>query len=527
MKGKNFPGRCGTGILALAALSTLFVSPAQAQNGYSFLDAANSPLNYATAPVSPQRACDDLASFALDKLVSLTTSYVSAETPVPGFCRVDGVFAPEVVFQVSLPDHWNRRFYMHGNGGHAGENLNAPNRQRLATTAMGFGFVTAQTNTGHDAEREPGASFALNNDEKLIDYAYRAVDITAKAAKAIAAYYYDRPVSYSYWDGCSTGGRQGLMNAQRFPENFDGIIAGAPVSDFTGTTAAGFWFVGTIQDAQFRPGQIERLSEIIYNKCDRVDGVADGMIEDPRQCSINFRQDLPRCDTNTAPACFDDRQITALEKLYGGMVSRGRVRYPGLALGGEKNNGWVGSLISNNGNLPFDAAIADSTMKYMVFEPDNPEYDWRSFDFDADMALLTGLSELLDTRNPDLSAFQSRGGKLILYHGYADNLLVPGMSQSYIDAVNAAHGAAAQDFTRLYMVPGMGHCRGGFGADGLDAMTPLINWVENGVAPQALISRKQSDPALTKKLCPYPEVASYRGQGDPRDAGNFSCQLPE
>ncbi|MEX2130903.1 MAG: tannase/feruloyl esterase family alpha/beta hydrolase, partial [Pseudohongiellaceae bacterium] len=452
-----------------------------AQNGSSFLDAANSSVNFSVADVRPQLDCDELTGFQFPELLSLNVETIAATENVPAHCRVNGVIDPEVAFQINLPDQWNRRFYMHGNGGHAGENPNSPGRARTRDIALGHGFVTASTNTGHDGQREPGASFAFNNDQKLIDYAWRAVDLTAKAAKAIADFYYDRPVSYSYWDGCSTGGRQGLMNAQRFPENFDGIIAGAPVSDFTGTTAAGFWFVGTIDEAQFQPGQIASLSEIIYNHCDRLDGIEDGLIEDPRQCTINFRQDLPLCNAGgNGQTCFTGNQISALEKLYGGMVSNGEVVYPGLPLGGEKNNGWNGAVMSDN-SLPFAAAIADSTMKYMVFPQDNPGYDWHSFDFDTDMELLNELSGLLDTRNPDLSAFQSRGGKLIMYHGWADNLLVPGMTLSYYDAVMATHGEQSQDFSRLFMVPGMGHCRGGFGADQFDALTPLINWVENGV----------------------------------------------
>lgn len=514
--------------LTLSIFSLLSSATAVAQNGYSFRDLAESTIRYDNATVAPQLDCGALLEFLTltSELVEISVQTIVADGDVPAHCRVDGVLAPEIGFQINLPARWNRRFYMHGNGGHAGERPDSPSRARTRNNALTHGFVTASTNTGHDAQTEPGASFAYNNHQKLIDYAHRAVDLTADTAKAMATLYYDRPVSYSYWDGCSTGGRQGLMNAQRFPENFDGIIAGAPVSDFSGTTAAGFWFVGTLAEAQFSDAQVETLSSTIYAKCDVLDGAEDGLIEDPRQCSIDFRSSLPSCATSTGDDnCFNETQLQALEKVYGGMVSNGEVVYPGLPLGGEKNNGWNGSVAGEQ-RLPFAAAIADSSMKYMVFDQDNPDYDWHTFDFDRDMDLLAGLGELLNTRDPDLSAFKDRGGKLIMHHGWADNLLVPGMTTEYFDAVRATHGVETDDFARLYMVPGMGHCRGGFAADRFDMLTPLINWVENGVAPGTLTADSQGDPELSRLLCPYPEAARYSGEGDVRNAESYVCELP-
>jgi len=511
---------------ACSICCSLFSSLAIAQNGFSFRELADAASPYNNATVAPQMSCEDLLSIAIPELVENSVELIPANGDVPAHCRMDGVLAPEIGFQINLPMRWNRRFYMHGNGGHAGERPDSPSRARTRNNALVHGFVTASTNTGHDAQTEPGASFAYNNDQKLIDYAYRAVDLTADTAKALAAEFYDRSVSYSYWDGCSTGGRQGLMNAQRFPDNFDGIIAGAPVSDFSGTTAAGFWFVGTLREAQISDAQIQVLSETIYAQCDALDGAEDGLIEDPRQCSVDFRASLPNCSGSTGDDnCFNETQLTALEKVYGGMVSNGDVVYPGLPLGGEKNNGWLG-MVSGEQRLPFAAAIAASSMQYMVFEEDNPDYDWRSFDFDTDMSLLDGLGELLDTRDPDLSAFKDRGGKLIMHHGWADNLLVPGMSTEYFDSVIATHGDETDEFARLYMVPGMGHCRGGFGADRFDLLTPLINWVENGVAPGTLTADSANNPDLSRLLCPYPQAARYSGQGDVGSADSYVCVEP-
>lgn len=504
------------------ALCVLVSAPVLAQNGYSFRDFANAPVS--NAGVVPQLECAEIGRLEIPELVSLSVQTIAANGEIPAHCRIDGVLSPEIGFQINLPDRWNQRFYMHGNGGHAGERPDSPSRQRTRDEALKHGFVTASTNTGHDAQTEPGASFAFNNEQKLIDYAYRAVDLTADTAKAVATQYYAQPVSYSYWDGCSTGGRQGLMNAQRFPDNFDGIIAGAPVSDFSGTTAAGFWFVGALENAGLTAAHIDAVSDAIYAQCDALDGAEDGLIEDPRRCEIDLRATLPQCSSDTAgDHCFNEQQLTALEKVYGGMVSNGEVVYPGLPLGGEKNNGWNFMVLSEQ-RLPLAAAIAASSMQYMVFEEDNPDYDWHQFDFDRDMPLLEGLGALLDTRDPDLSAFRNRGGKLLMHHGWADNLLVPGMSTEYFDAVLEAHGEETNEFARLYMVPAMGHCRGGFGADRFDLMTPLINWVENGVAPGTLIADSESDPDLSRLLCPYPEAARYSGSGDPRAAENYVCE---
>ena len=223
-------------LVMLASASAAFAAvPAAAQNGYSFLDAAKSAVNYSAATVEPAATCESLRRLAETGLTITATTMVPASESAPAHCQVRGVIAPEIQFEVLLPARWNRRFYMMGNGGFAGEALDNPVRIAARHTALRHGFAAATTNTGHDAEAEPLGTFAYRNLQKQIDYAYRAVHMTAVTAKRVIHAYYDRPQSFSYWDGCSTGGRQGLMSAQRYPGDFDGIVAGAPVLDFTGT----------------------------------------------------------------------------------------------------------------------------------------------------------------------------------------------------------------------------------------------------------------------------------------------------
>src|SRR5262245_5249952 len=223
-------------LLVLCAVAT----PARAQNRYSFVDAARSPLDFSKATVKPQMACPEVRTLAAGTASILAVEIVAAAAGVPEHCRVTWWIAPEIHFEVNLPAAWNRRFYMSGNGGFAGEAPDSPPRAMVRAAALRQGFVTATTNTGHDATKEPLASFAVDP-QKVADYAFRAVHLTALAAKGIATRYYDRQIAYSYWDGCSTGGRQALISAQRFPGDFDGIVAGAPVLNFVDTTVTGLW----------------------------------------------------------------------------------------------------------------------------------------------------------------------------------------------------------------------------------------------------------------------------------------------
>ncbi len=527
---------------ALAALVTVLVvaTPAAAQNGFSFGDAARSVSGYAQATVPPQMGCRDLLAMTDTDVSILSAEVIPAAGGVPEHCRVDGLLAPEIRFQVNLPAAWNRRFYMNGNGGFAGESPETAPRAALRAAALRHGFVTATTNTGHDAAQEPLGTFAERSFQKVVDYAFRAVHLTAVTAKSIATRFYDRPITFAYWDGCSTGGRQALMEAQRFPADFDGIVAGAPVLNFVDTTVLGLWHNRALAEAALTPDTLKVVADAVYAKCDGVDGLVDGIIDDPRRCDFDPVRDLPVCAAGyEGAACVTSAQAAALKKIYGGVVSNGKPFFPGQPIGGEKAgnppfgspqpaSGWDRWLVAPSGTKPLQLAYSESFMKYIAFGKPDPAFDWMRFDFDKDPARLADARKLVNATDPDLGAFRSRGGKLLMYFGWADTALTPYMAVDYYEQALAANGPQTKDFFRLFMVPGMFHCRGGVGADRFDALTAVIDWVERDVAPQSLTATRVEDGKVvrTRPLCPYPHVARYGGAGSVDAAASFACTEP-
>ena len=527
MRGRQFRWLIVTALVLLA-------TPAAAQNSYSFVDAAKSPLNYSTATAKPQMTCPDVRSLASGGATIAAVEIVAAADGVPEHCRVTGTIAPEIHFEVNLPAAWNRRFYMNGNGGYAGETPDSPPRPALRAAALRQGFVTATTNTGHDATKEPLASFA-HDPQKLQDYAFRAVHLTALTAKGIATRYYDRPVTYAYWDGCSTGGRQGLMSAQRFPADFDGIVAGAPVLNFADTTITGLWNARAVSDGPLTLDTMKFVAEAVYAKC----GGVDGMIDDPRRCGFDPSRDLPKCSGAPGSGCVTGSQANALKRIYGGVIKDGKPYFPGQPLGAEKvgvppfgdphaSSGWDRWLIGRDGGKSLQLAFGESFMRYMAFGKMDPAYDWKTFDFDRDPDRMDDIRKLLNATDPDLTLFRNRGGKLMMYFGWADAALTPFMAIDYYEKALATNGPDTRDFFRFFLVPGMFHCRGGVGTDRFDAMTSLINWVEGGTAPDSIPAARveQGQVKRTRPLCPYPRTARYKGTGSLDDAASFACADP-
>ena len=521
---------CAT--VLLGALCDSPVARAQA-----FTQSALSTIRYTLTRIQPQVSCTRLAQLAGAEISYLQTREVAPSGETPGHCRVTGMFAPEVAFEVSLPDRWNGRFYMFGNGGHAGESLDDPGRAAERASALRAGFAVAQTNTGHDARAEPGASFGSSR-QKIIDYAFRAVHLTADTAKRIAHTYYDQPVKFSYWNACSTGGREGLMEAQRFPLDFDGVIAGSPVLDFGGKTISGLWNGKAMDGVPITVEKLNLMSQAAYARCDKLDGLADGIIDDPRRCDFDPTKHVPICPAGKDDAtCLTSAQAAALKKIYDGVQVQGRAYFPGFSPGseavttgrdGKAASAWAGSLVGINGLPPADYALSEQTMRYLVFPKANPAYDGRTFDFDKDAGQLDALRQLVDATNPDLSAFRKRGGKLLMYYGWADQLLPPLMGVNYYERALQTNGPDTKEFFRFFMVPGMFHCRGGVGPDRFDAVTAIVNWVENGKAPESLLARQMDGDRVSRSrpLCPYPQVARYGGKGDVNEAANFSCVAP-
>jgi feruloyl esterase len=395
-----------------------------------------------------------------------SATLVAASGNIPEHCDVRGVIAPEAKFAVKLPTNWNNRFYMVGGGGFAGQ---------LSLTQMNpglqKGYAAATTDTGHDAAKEPLGTFAErrsdnpNADRKKLDYAYLAVHSTAVLAKQLIKAYYGSDAKYSYWVGCSTGGRQGLMEAQRYPEDFDGYVIGAPVLKISHEGMRGIWNARAVSDGAgaIAYDKLPLLAEAVYKKCDDADGAHDGLIADPRKCNFDPLKDLPKCANDEAGKdCFTTAQMQGLKKVYDGVRnSKGALLYPGQPPGAEitvnGRSGWMGSIGGDGG---MGLGFGETFMRFLAFEPQRGKtWSWKQFNFDTDPPQMTAFSKVIDATNPDLSKLKRRGGKIIHYHGWADALVNPQMSVNYYESVLKKMGAkATAQFYKLYMIPGMFHC---------------------------------------------------------------------
>ncbi|MEJ8812806.1 tannase/feruloyl esterase family alpha/beta hydrolase [Variovorax ureilyticus] len=525
--------------LCLAALGLA----AHAQNVGSFRDAGKSAANYTNPVATSTGDCAKLGQQVVSvdgaRMTVLTSEVMTAAQGVPDFCRIVAMLDPEVLIEVALPMRWNGRLYMRGNGGYAGERIDAPNRAALRDEALKRGFVAAQTNTGHDAVAQPLGTFAQNNLARLVDYSHRAVHLTAQASKDLAAAFYGRKPARSYFDGCSTGGRQGLMSAQRYPADFDGIAAGAPVLNFTGTMYDYVSYAPLVSKAGFTSAQLSEIGRAIVAKCDAADGLQDGVINDPRQCRINPRTDLQG---------LSEAQIAALEAVHADMQHKGKSVFPAWPWGSEAPDtngisGWAewfvsipppppppGARLASVGQaLPpgetRQSAYAQTFLRYFADQPaSRPDADWRTFNLDEGYRSTSFMSQMLDARNPDLGAFKARGGKMITYHGWADPALNPMMTIGYYEEAGRAT-VKLDDSYRLFMAPGMQHCGNGNAPNVLDAVTAVIDWVEAGRAPASLIAVQQRPDGSerSRPLCPYPQSAQYVG-GDADKAASFACR---
>jgi len=519
-----------------AVLILAMVIPVRAQ---VFSDLKMSRVDYSKADAEPRKACDAMGSYKAKDITQITAVMKPAAAGVPAYCQVTGILAPEIAFEVSLPAKWNGRFYMIGNGGHAGEALDDAGRVAQRNGALQHGFAFAQTNTGHDSRKEPGATFVMSNPQKAIDYAYRAVHLTATTAKDITKNYYGKSVSHAYWNSCSNGGRQGLIEAQRFPEDFDGVIANAPWVDQTGFTIGAMWNQRALTEAPVTAEKMLLVADRVMAKCDAIDGLKDGLIDDPRKCNFDPARDVPQCTAGAdRPDCLTAAQSAAIAKVYSGPVSKGAPFFPGFMPGSEQvtnlfgggtGSGWMNVIVSARPDAkPADFNLAENTMRYLVHTPPKPDYDFMTFNFDRDINQLDNWSKLADAKNPDLSKFKKRGGKLLMTYGWADSILQPLAGVRYYEQAMSKNGSDTKDFFRLFMIPGMAHCSGGIGPDRHDPMTAIINWVEKGVAPASITASRvvNNQVVRTRPLCPYPQVARYEGKGSIDDAANFRCVTP-
>ncbi len=524
-------------VFGVAVLGSLVPAQLRAQD---FTDLRSALVNYSKAEIEPREACAKLSGYKSKEIAQIMASMMPASDAVVAHCRVSGRLVPDIAFEVSLPAKWNGRFYMIGNGGLAGESLDDPGRASQRNGALKLGFAFAQTNTGHDARTEPSGTFVLRNPQKAIDYAWRAVHLTAMTTKEITREYYGKPISKSYWNSCSNGGRQGLIEAQRFPEEFDGIVANSPWVNQTGFTIGAMWNQKALSESAVAPAKLALVADKVMAKCDAIDGLKDGLIDDPRKCDFDPKRDVPQCAAGADAAdCLTGEQAAAIAKVYSGPISHGKPYFPGFMPGSEAvlltsngsagASGWMNMIVgAQPGAKPADFNLAEGVMRFLVFKPPQPNYDYKTFDYDRDIHLLDDWGKQADANNPDLAGFRKHGGKLIITYGWADTILQPMMGVNYYEQAVAKNGPQTTEFLRLFMAPGMGHCGGGIGPDRHDSMTAMVDWVEKGKAPDAMVASRvvNNQVVRTRPLCMYPQVARWSGQGSIDEAANFRCVAP-
>ena len=488
------------------------------------------------------------------------------------YCYLKGLILPSIVFhvQLPLPENWNGRFLHWGDGGKDGDLDFADHR-------VEEGYAVANSNAGHDRGAYPGSTFAFNNRAAEIDFGYRAMQLTVQAAKTILQVYYGRPAEYSYHEGCSYGGRQALVGAQRFPHHFDGIVGGDANIFYGANGVSHIWMMQRMYrdnlaaalafdtDGDGRLDSLRKLDnlvETVLDRCDALDGIEDGVLDDPLSCDFDPEKHLAAqmCpgDVN-AEGCFTSQQIRTIQDFYRGPYdSQGRQIYKGEAKGSEflwadrwiphPGNNFYPEFLRNNGNhLNFlfyeeDPGVPPPDMSDVDYQLDTevnpPEWAWWQFNVD-DVTAGKGdlMMSITDATDPDMSRyFHKKGGKMILYHGWYDSGPSPeAMIDYYNDVVRVTFQGdlqEARESVRLFMVPGMGHCRDGPGPDNWDKLPPLVEWVERGRAPDFMVATHRTNGRVDNErpLCPYPQRAVYAGptggQNNPANwvARNFVCR---
>jgi hypothetical protein len=491
-------------------------------------------LALAGAPAAQAADCADVANVKINETNLLSATIVAAKTPLPEYCRVLGYVRPAINFEIRLPTkNWNGKFLMAGCGGFCGtvdsDNMTLTNGSNIGLMRN---YATVSMDSGHWGASLADGRWAYDNLVGKFDWGQRAVTATSRVAKAIIESYYSKPPLKSYFNGCSTGGRMAHMEAWKYPEDFDGIISGAPAVDYPGLVATFFaWVTQANTGPDGRPILARSKVKLVEAAVNKACADQDGVVQDPRKCP--FKPASLQCQANGADDCLTPAEVTVLQKWYGGAKnSKGEQLYPGgVPLGSEAY--WPLWLTGEGALIP---AFGNDFVRYMAFEPDpGPSYNLLKFDFDADPPRLKTMAEMYNSTNPDLSKFKARGGKMLMYQGWADAIVTPALTVDYYEAVESKSGGreATQSFLRLFMLPGVDHCgiQPGPGADqrGYDPLTALEQWVEHDVPPAMLLTTKRDkdgNALWSRPVCPHPQVARFQGSGDRNDSGSYSCGEP-
>jgi len=516
-----------------------------ARHGFMALALAAVPIGltqmtvFADAGLAPA-TCDSLARVALPHATITATETVAAgafkppadaggggananDKDLPAFCRVSATLAPssdsEIRIEVWLPSSgWNGKLQAVGNGGWSGSIGYA-----ALGRAVARGYAAASTDTGHQGER---ASFAIGHPEKLTDFGYRAVHEMTVQAKTVIGSFYGNGPKYSYWNGCSSGGKQALKEAQKFPDDFDGIIAGAPANNWVHQKAANMNIQKVVhRDAEsaIPAAKYPMIHQAVLDACDVLDGVKDGVLENPQICT--FDPKAIECKGADGPTCLTPKQVESARAIYAPAKNprTGDEVFPGVPRGTELS--WDTPAGPEPRSSQYDH------WAYVVFK--NPKWDYRTIDLDRDVAFADtqdAEGATIVATDPNLAPYFTRGGKLLMYHGWADPNITPTNSVNYYGNVLRTLGGVekVKDAIRLFMVPGMGHCNGGEGPNNFDMVSALEQWVEQGKTPERIVASRLRNGAVdrTRPLCPYPQTAQYKGAGSTDEAANFVCAAP-
>lgn len=495
---------------------------------------AGAQIGYGVVTETESKRTDDhlLGFFTRAFLKFMVPGLPEIKAPVD-FClataKLNAVEGSEITLQIWLPVQWNGKLVGTGGGGTNGGLFGAP---LTLQDPVKKGYVTFATDAGH--KTSDSAKFAYDSQQQYIDWAYRANHLAAVFAKDLAASYYGKRPARSYFHGCSNGGRDALMLAQRYPDDYDAIISGAPAAAWTELGTSFMWYAHALHGNPGAPelgDKLDLIRSAILEQCDLLDGVNDGLLENPLQCDFNPAS-LACGAGQKDDTCLTEDEVVAMQKVYSGpMLKDGTSIYPGMPVGGEIPDHWQHWMLTTKKG---GTQISEQVFRWMVHR--DPKWSWEQFDIERDYELARQrMSSITDADNPDISKFVGAGGKLLMYHGWNDAAIPATATINYVEQVRDAIGSDADKSIRLFMAPGVGHCSGGEGPHDFDMLHELDQWVETGVAPERVTATQFDPPQMfavhpdakvvrTRPLCPWPKVARYSGQGSTDEADNFTCQ---
>ena len=479
--------------------------------------------------------CEQLKNLGLPDVTILeaklfTKDSIDGQAISVPFCRILGRISKEINFELLLPNQWNQRFLMSGGGGFVG---NIQNGFRYKVSA---GYATAGTDAGHQGDGLD-ASWGLNNMERQIDFGKLAIHLTAVVCKYLIRAYYCKYPAYAYFAGCSRGGGQAMMEAQQYPADFDGIVAGAPAFAWP---AIGAKFIQNSQKNYpnpkdlgkpvITPDNLKLLQQQVLKQCDALDGITDNIINDPRACKFDFSS-LPVCaDSAASASCFTAQQLAAIKNVYAAVTVKQDTVYPGFPFGAENEQGsWDVWIAGNNPGMKIPSLhfmFGTNMFKYLVFN--NPDWDYTQYDFSHFFDETRYASAFLDATQADYTDFKKRKGKMIMYHGWNDPAL------SAFETIKHYQEAETKDkdiqsHVRLFLLPGVLHCGGGPGPGDVDWVDLIRDWVDKGKAPERIVMSKieNGKTVMTRPVFPFPKVAIYSGNGDTNLEKNFTGKTPQ